>query len=47
MEYKRISITIPKELFIKYKEFIDSNGVTLSGRLAVLITKDLKNKSLN
>jgi len=44
MEYKRISITLPKKLFNEYKEFVEDNGMNMSGRIAILIKEDLKNK---
>lgn len=46
MEYKKLTITIPKKLFLKYKKTCDENGLKLSGRISVLIEKDLQSISL-
>ena len=46
MEYKKITITLPENLFTEYKKFTGENGLNMSGRIAILIKQDLKNKVL-
>jgi len=41
-EYQKVTITLPKQLLKEYKEFLDSVGMNLSTRLAILIENDLK-----
>ena len=40
--YKKITITLPKEVFEKFKEYCREEGMNVSSRIAVLIMKDLK-----
>ena len=47
MEYKKITITLPLYLQKQFKEFCENNGLNISGRIAVLIKEDLKNKNIN
>jgi metal-responsive CopG/Arc/MetJ family transcriptional regulator len=42
MEYKKITITLQKNLVNKFKEFCDVNGMNLSKRISILIKDDLK-----
>jgi len=44
--YKKLTITLPKKLFDEYKKFTGDNGITISGRIAILIKQDLENKKL-
>jgi metal-responsive CopG/Arc/MetJ family transcriptional regulator len=46
MEYKRVTITLPKHLAETYKRFVEENGLNMSGRIALLVKEDLKNKTL-
>ena len=43
-KHKKITITLPEDLIEDYKEFTKDNGFNLSGRIAILIKGDLKNK---
>jgi len=46
MEYKKLTITLPEDLKNKFKDFCNDNGLTTSGRIAILIKEDLKSKNL-
>ncbi len=41
-EYQKVTITLPNQLLKEYREFLDSIGMNLSTRLAILIGNDLK-----
>lgn len=41
-EYKRVTITLPKELFEKYQKYCGEEGMNLSSRIAVLLRRDLE-----
>ena len=45
-EYTKLTITLPKDLKEKFKQFCEGNGINASGRIAILIREDLRNKSL-
>ena len=45
-EYKKVTITLKKSTINKYKEFLKSNGMSLSGRLMILIQRDLEENSI-
>jgi metal-responsive CopG/Arc/MetJ family transcriptional regulator len=48
MEYKKITITLPQNIFKKYKEFCEDNGMNMSKRISLLLKEDLdKKKGLN
>ena len=40
--YKKVTITLPEDLLIKYKEYCKQRGMNLSSRIAVLLKKDFK-----
>ena len=42
--YKKITITLPTDLQKEFSKFCSDNGINISGRIAVLIREDLKNK---
>lgn len=44
--YKKYTITLPKELGKEFKQFCEDNGLSISGRIAILVKDDLKSKSL-
>jgi len=46
MEYQKLTITLPIKIKKEFKKFCDNNGLNVSGRIAILIRDDLKNKSL-
>ncbi len=41
-EYKRVTITLPKELLEKYQKYCQQEGMNLSSRIAILLKKDLE-----
>lgn len=43
--YKKITITLPEDLLVKFKEFCQKNGINLSSRIAILIKEDLDEKN--
>ena len=43
-KYQRISITLPKELQQKFKQYCDENAVNMSGLIAKLIGRYLEDK---
>lgn len=42
--YKRVTITLPKNLVEKYQKFCEEEGMNLSSRIAILLKRDLENK---
>jgi hypothetical protein len=42
MEYKRVNFTIPKDLWRKFRKYCIEKGYSFSGRICVLISKDLE-----
>lgn len=42
MGYKKITITVEKDSFKKFKEYCKINGMKVSTRLQALIKRDLK-----
>ena len=39
--YKRISITLPEEVYSKFKQYCNDNAINISGKIAKLIEKEL------
>jgi len=46
IEYTKLTITLPSDLKEKFKQFCEGNGINASGRIAILIREDLRNKNL-
>lgn len=44
--YKKINVTLPIKLLQEFKQFTEDNGLTVSGRLAILIQEDLNDKRI-
>jgi len=44
MEFKNLTISVPKNLLKKFKEYCRSEGMKISNRLVVLMERDLKKK---
>lgn len=40
-EYEKITITLPKKLLKEFRDFCARNAINMSGRIAILIGKDL------
>jgi len=40
--FKKVTITLPEELFQKYQNYCKEEGMNLSSRVAVLLKKDLE-----
>ena len=41
-KYKKITMTLPENLFTRYKKLIKTFGMNLSARITILIGKDIK-----
>lgn len=41
-KYKKYTITLPKDTVREYKKFLESIGMNMSSRIAILIKKDIK-----
>lgn len=41
-KYPKVTVTLPSELQQEYKRILESLGMNLSSRLAILIKEDLK-----
>ena len=46
IKYERITITLPKELLKKFRKFCEENAINMSGRIAKLIERDIKDKKI-
>lgn len=44
-KYSKLTITLPENLLQEFRGFCEKNGINLSSRIAILIRKDLKEKS--
>jgi len=45
-KYKRITISLPKGLLEKFRKFCGENAINMSGRIAKLIEKDIKDRTI-
>ncbi|GEM_PF-4612176 len=43
--YEKLTITLPEDLLIRFREFCEKNGINLSSRIAILIREDLDKKN--
>jgi len=41
IKYEKFTITLPKKLLEKFREFCQNNSINMSGKIAKLIEKDL------
>ena len=44
VKYQRISITLPKDLFKKFREYCNTNAINMSGLISKQIEKFLEQK---
>ncbi|AJF62605.1 MAG: hypothetical protein QT11_C0001G0462 [archaeon GW2011_AR20] len=40
--FKKVTITLPEDLFKKYQKYCEAEGMNLSSRIAILLKKDLE-----
>ena len=45
IKYERITITLPQKILEKFRKFCEENAINMSGRIAKLIEKDIKESS--